>query len=117
MKKWMMILGVMILAASATYAGGFSALHFTLPRKTVVSGTELAPGDYSVESTNMSGVVVLKFVSSSGTCALAPASILAPAGNPKDVSRLVLSRDGGQYRIDRVWVGDTGYQLIPSPTR
>jgi hypothetical protein len=112
MKKLMMILGTATIMLGMVHAQNLDTLKVKLPYTTIVSGKQLPAGEYTIQVLeNADAVPILEITSTTGTDVMAPAYYLDSSENPKDDSHVVLIRHGDHYGIDKVWIGDIGYQL------
>lgn len=114
MKKLMMMVAAAALLIGSAAAQNLDTVRFHLPYPAVVSGKELPAGDYTVQVLSNAGAVpILSIASMTGERVISAAKYLN-SENLADESRVVLVRNGDHYRLEKVWIGDIGYSLIPN---
>ena len=115
-------LTAMMITAAALAVSAFAqapeALELHLAMPATVSGVVLAAGDYTIRATDGSGNIVLSIRSTTTkTHVLALANPINDANTLAAADRVTLVRDGDTYRIDKVWIGYTGYEILHRATK
>jgi hypothetical protein len=106
-----LMIAALILAATAVAQTIPESLKLHLSTPASVSDAVLQPGDYTIRTSETSGNVVLSIESDRGRAhVLAIASRLG--SNPTEFNQVVLVRDGDAYRLDKVWIGNDGYEIL-----
>ncbi len=113
MKKLAAITITAVALAAAAFAQTPESLKMHLSMPATVSGVVLSPGDYAVRLWDDTNNAVLSFESeTTNTHVLALANSMGVSLKPGEVNHVSLVRDGDTYRIDKVWIGDEGYEVI-----
>lgn len=109
--KAVMAVAVTGLAAVSAFA---SDVHVNLPANVNVGGTTLAGGDYTISEVDLAGGGASMFVfrSDKGETVSIMGSHTVSA-TPDQQTEVVLSKDNGALRLDRLFIEgtDTGFQF------